>query len=109
VDVAIEDELDQIRMPADAMLTLGVKANDTIEIDDNIYSINETRDGEPNLFRLPNGANSFLGIEQGNVIQNSRLKEIFEESMITHSYENENTTVYENYAVSPRECPFMHI
>ena len=103
VDVAIENESDQIRMPSDAMLTLGVKANDTIEIDDTIYVINETRDGEPNVFRLSNDANSFLGIEQGNVIQNTRLKEIFEESMITHSYENDNATVYEKYVVSPRD------
>ena len=104
VDLSIENESDQIRMPADAMLTLGVKANDTIVIDDNIYVINETRDGESNLFRIPNDANSFLGIEQGNVIQNSRLKEIFEESLITHSYNNENSTVYENYVVSPRDA-----
>ena len=103
VDVAIEDESNQIRMPADAMLTLGVKANDTIQIDDNVYIINETRSGEPNIFRLPNEVKDFLSVEEGNVIQNSRLKEIFEETLMTHSYENNNSTVYENFIVFPRD------
>ena len=103
VDVAIEDESNQIRMPADAMLTLGVKANDTIQIDDNVYIINETRSGEPNVFRLPNEVKDFLSVEEGNVIQNSRLKEIFEETLMTHSYENSNSTVYENFIVFPRD------
>jgi glycosyltransferase involved in cell wall biosynthesis len=103
VDSAIEDEINQIRMPGDAMLSLGVKANDTIEIDDVVYIINETRDGEPNMFRLPNEVKDFLDISEGNVIQNSRLKEIFEESVIVHSYENEKATVYEQYSVSPRD------
>lgn len=103
VDSAIEDESDQIRMPADAMMTLGIKANDTIVVDDEVYSINETRDGEPNLLRLPNDARDFLNLEEGNVIQNSRLKEVFGGTMMTHSYENENSTVYEEYMVSPRD------
>ena len=102
VDVAIEDESNQIRMPADAMLTLGVKANDTIQIDDNVYLINETRSGEPNVFRLPKEVEDFLSVEEGNVIQNSRLKEIFEETLMTHSYENNNITVYEKFIVFPR-------
>ena len=103
VDSAIEDESDQIRMPADAMMTLGIKANDTIVVDDEIYHINETRDGEPNVLRLPNDARNFLNLEEGNVIQNSRLKEVFGGTMMTHSYENNNSTVYEEYLVSPRD------
>ncbi|MBR4447725.1 glycosyltransferase [Methanobrevibacter sp.] len=102
VDAAIEDESDQIRMPADAMMTLGVKANDTIQVDDTLYLINETRDGEPNILRLPNEVKDFFNLEEGNVIQNSRLKEVFESSTITHSYESENCTVDEKYVVSSR-------
>ena len=33
IDTAIENESNQIRMPSDAMMTLGVKINDTIVID----------------------------------------------------------------------------
>ena len=103
VDTAIEDESDQIRMPADAMMTLGVKENDTIRIDGEVYIISNSRDGEPNILRLPKEVQSFLDVEDNNVIQNSRLKEVFEESLITHSYENDNTTVHEEYIVSPRD------
>jgi glycosyltransferase involved in cell wall biosynthesis len=105
VDLAIEDELDQIRMPADAMMTLGVKANDTIDIDGEVYIINETRDGEPNVLRLPKEAKNFLNLEDGSVIQNSRLKQVFEGCKMTHSYENNNTTVHEEYIVSSRDVP----
>jgi glycosyltransferase involved in cell wall biosynthesis len=102
VDTAIEGESNQIRMPADAMMTLGVKANDTIQIDDVKYKINETRDGEPNALRLPSEVKDYLDLEEGNVIQNSRLKEIFEGSVIKHSYDNDdNVTVYEKFVVSP--------
>lgn len=103
VDTAIEDELDIVRMPADAMMTLGVKENDTMQIDDDVYTIKNTRDGEPNVLRLPKDAKNFLSLEEGNVIQNSRLKQIFEGAIMTHSYENENATVYEQYAVSSRD------
>lgn len=103
VDIAVEDESDQIRMPAEAMLTLGVNVNDTIEIDEDVYIINETRDGEPNVLRLPNEVKDFFNLEEGNVIQNSRLKEIFEGALMTHSYQDDNVTVYEKYVVSSRD------
>ena len=104
VDTAIEDELDLVRMPADAMMTLGVKENDTIQIDDDVYTIKDTRDGESNILRLPKEVKNFLNLEEGNVIQNSRLKQVFEGTVMTHSYENNNTTtVYEEYIVSSRD------
>ena len=99
---AIENESDQIRMPSEAMMTLGAKINDTIIVDDKEYLINETLPGENNMFRLPVEVKNFLSVEDDNVIQNSRLKEIFESSLITHSYDGENYTVYEKYAVSSR-------
>ena len=100
VDSAIEDESDIIRMPADAMMTLGVKANDTIQIDDDTYTIDNVRDGEPNIMRLPKGVQNFFNLHEGNVIQNSRLKEIFDGCIVVHSYESNNTTVFEQYSVS---------
>ena len=103
VDTAIEDESDQIRMPADAMMSLGVKVNDTIKIDDDTFVINETRSGEPDILRLPKEARKFLNVEEGNVIQNSRLKEIFGGALITHSYDNNNTTVKEKFIVSSKD------
>ena len=103
VDTAIEDESDIIRLPADAMMTLGVKENDTIKIDEDTYKIKNAREGEPNILRLPKEVKNFMNLETGNVIQNTRLKEVFEGILMTHSYENDNTTVLEEYIVSPRD------
>ena len=103
VDSAIENESNIIRMPSDAMLTLGIKANDTIVIDGEKYTINETRPGESDILRLPMDAKKDLKVHDEYVIQNSRLKEIFAKSVITHSYENNNITVYEKYMVSSRD------
>ncbi len=100
VDSAIENESDIIRMPSDAMLTLGIKANDTIIIDGEKYTINETRPGDADILRLPMDAKKELNVHDEYVIQNSRLKEIFSGSVIIHSYENNNITVYEKYIVS---------
>ena len=103
VDIAVEGESDQIRLPAEAMLTLGVNVNDTVEIDDDVYKINETRPGEPNVMRLPSEVEDFFNLEEGNVIQNSRLKEIFEGTLMTHSYKDDNATIYEKFVVSSRD------
>lgn len=103
VDTAIENESDQIRMPADAMMTLDVKVNDTIVLDDESYIINETRQGESDILRLPIQAQNFLDVDPGNVIQNSRLKDIFEGSVITHSVDGENITAKEKFIITSRD------
>ena len=104
IDTAIENETHEIRMPAEAMMTLGVKANDTIQFDnDKIYLINETREGEPDTFRLPIEVKKILDVDEGDVIQNSRLKEIFEGALMIHSQENNNTTVVEKFLITSRD------
>ena len=103
IDTAIENESDMIRMPSDAMMTLGIKVNDTIVIDGETYTVNETRPGEPDILRLPIHAKKDLGVETEDVIQNSRLKEIFSGSLITHNYDNDNVSVNEQYIVSDRD------
>lgn len=103
IDSAIENESNQIRMPSDAMITLGVGVNDTVVIDGVEYVINETRDGEPEMLRLPIDAKKALDLETGSVIQNSRLKEIFEGVGIIHNFDSENITVSENYIITSRD------
>ena len=90
-------------MPADAMMTLDVKVNDTIVLDDESYIINETRQGESDILRLPIQAQNFLDVDPGNVIQNSRLKDIFEGSVITHSVDGENITAKEKFIITSRD------
>ena len=104
VDTAIENETNEIRMPSEAMMTLGVKANDTIQLDaDNVYLINNTRDGEPDTLRLPIEVKKLLDVEDGDVIQNSRLKDVFEGALMTHSHEVNNTTVVEKFMITSRD------
>ncbi len=102
IDAAIENESYQIRMPSSAMLTLSAKVNDTIEINNEFYTVNETRDGEPDTLRLPIEVKKSLKVEDGDIIQDSRLKEIFEGSIITHSHEKDNSTFTEKFIVSSR-------
>lgn len=103
IDTAIENESSQIRMPADAMMTLGIKTNDTMVIDGETYDINDTRSGESDMIRLPLDAKKELNLETGAVIQNSRLKEIFEGTGVLHHYESENATAIEKFTVSSRD------
>ena len=107
IDSAIENESDIIRVPSDAMMTLGIKNNDTIEIDGETYTINETRPGEPDILRLPIHAKKALNVRDEDVIQNSRLKEIFAGSKITHNYEDGNVSYDEEYIVSSRDRDAM--
>lgn len=101
VDAAIENETNQIRMPSDAMMTLGVDVNDTIKIYDSTYDINESRFGEQDIIRLPLEVKKNLHLEDGNVIQNSRLKEIFENSIVTHNQDlKNNSTIKEKFIVT---------
>ena len=102
IDTAIENESDIIRMPSDAMMTLGVTVDDTITIDDKTYTINETRPGEPDILRLPLDAKDDMNVETGDIIQNSRLNEIFAKSTIRHHSESGNITIYEKFDVSDR-------
>ena len=103
IDVAIENESDQIRMPDEAMMTLGIKVNDTIQIGDSIYIVNESRNGEDDIIRLPSQARKTLNLEPGYIIQNSRMKEIFEQSLVTQSRDNQNITSVEKYIITSRD------
>ncbi|MGN0175207.1 MAG: glycosyltransferase [Methanobrevibacter sp.] len=101
VDASIENETNQIRMPSDAMMTLGVDVNDTIKIYNSTYDINESRFGEQDIIRLPLEVKKNLHLEDGNVIQNSRLKEIFENSIVTHNQDlKNNSTIKEKFIVT---------
>ena len=105
IDVAIENESSQIRLPSDAMMTLGIKSNDTLVINNEIYTVNDTRSGEPDVIRLPNEVKKALDVQTGSVIQNSRLNQIFEGVGVLHHLEssNENATLIEKLTISSRD------
>ncbi len=103
IDTAIENESSQIRMPSEAMMTLGIKTNDSMVINGETYTVNDTRPGDQDIIRLPLEAKQELGMETGSIIQNSRLKEIFEGVGILHKFESENGTAIEKFVVSSRD------
>ena len=103
VDVAVENESNQIRMPYEAMMTLGVKLNDTIQIGDAHYVVNDSRGGEGYIIRLPLDARKQLGLETGYVIQNSRLNEVFNQAIVTQSKMNKNVTAVEKFIINSKD------
>ena len=103
VDAAIENESGEIRMPNEAMMTLGLKVNDTLRIGSEVYLVNETRPGEPDILRLPIDVKKEFDVQNGDVIQNSRLKDVFEGSVATHlNNDNENVTFAEKFTITSR-------
>ena len=102
VDAAIENESGEIRMPNEAMMTLGLKVNDTLRIGSEVYLVNETRPGEPDILRLPIDVKKEFDVQNGDVIQNSRLKDVFEGSVATHMNKNENLTFAEKFTITSR-------
>ena len=103
VDTAIENESNVIRMPADAMMTLGIKVNDTIILNGESYLINGTRDFERDILRLPIDVKNTLNLEDGDTIQNSRLIDVFARSSVNHPFSANNTTFVEKFVLSSRQ------
>ncbi len=103
VDTAIENESYEIRVPADAMDTLGITVNDTLIIDGESFIVNETRPGEPDTLRLPLNVKSALNVKDGDVIQNSRLADVFNGVTANHNIHNGNYSFTENYVIQSKE------
>ncbi|WP_405309450.1 glycosyltransferase [Methanobrevibacter sp.] len=103
IDVAIENESEQIRMPSEAMMTLGIKVNDTIQIGGAEYIVNESRDGDDDIIRMPNQARKVLNLEPGYIIQNSRLKEVFDQSIVSQVSKSKNISCTEKFIISQKD------
>jgi glycosyltransferase involved in cell wall biosynthesis len=77
VDSALENEFTSIRMPAEALATLELNYGDSIYINNEKYSLNQTRAGEENIMRIPNAARSVMGLNVGDVIRDGDLRNRF--------------------------------
>lgn len=100
IDSAIENESDILRVPQDALGTLEMSVNDTMSIDGEHYRVNDTREGEGNIFRLPRDVRHALDIYNGEVIPNSRLCDIFEGTIVYHRIQFDNLSdVMEGYVL----------
>lgn len=92
VDSALENEATLIRMPPEAMDSLGFDYGDSIYINDLRYSLNQTVPGEDNVMRIPSDARAFLGLNVRNVMRDSDVRNIFK-----NLYASKNIPV-ENYS-----------
>lgn len=77
VDSALENEITLIRMPQEAMDSLGLGYGDSIYINSLRYSLNQTVPGEDTVMRTPADARTFLGINIKDVIRDSDIRNIF--------------------------------
>lgn len=103
IGTAIENESNVIRMPPDVMLTLDLKINDTIFINGEGYVINQTSNFEQDILRLPINAKNALHVDDGNIIQNSRILDVFDKSIIYHELGNKNLSCIEKYILSSKQ------
>lgn len=92
VDSALENEATLIRMPQEAMDSLGFDYGDSIYINGLRYSLNQTVPGEDNVLRIPSDARAFLGLNVRDVIRDSDVRNIFK-----NLYASKNIPV-ENYS-----------
>ena len=92
VDSALENETTLIRMPQEAMDSLGLGYGDNIFIDNLNYSLNQTVTGEDTVMRIPVDARNFLGLNIRDVIRDSDVRNIFK-----NLYAEKNVPV-DNYA-----------
>ncbi len=102
LDSAIENETDVIRMPADALQTLGMSYGDTLVVNGVPYTINDTRMGEEDTLRLPIDAKNALNLEDGAVLQDSRLSQVFEGTVVHHIINKDNASLVESYVISSK-------
>ncbi|MCI6929728.1 MAG: glycosyltransferase [Methanobrevibacter boviskoreani] len=104
VDSAIENESDIIRMPYQALQTLQMNYGDTIYINDDVYSINKTRQNEDNTLRISKDLRRHLNIRSGEIIPNSHIASTFNGALVHHTVRALNISdlsynITENYNV----------
>jgi glycosyltransferase involved in cell wall biosynthesis len=107
IDSAIENETGILRIPQDALSTLEMSENDTMIIDGRQYYVNSTREGDSaDTFRLPSKARQSLGLDEREVIPNSRIAEIFQRSIVKHNIQFNNLSDemegFVEFSISPR-------
>ena len=106
IDSAIENETNILRIPHDALSTMEMTENDTMIINHTSYFVNSTRDGEPDTFRLPSKVRDGLNVYVGEVIPNSRINEVFQNTIVKHKIQFNNLSEemkgFVEFTISPK-------
>ena len=92
IDSAIENEVDILRIPLDAMSTMEMSTNDTMIINGVSYEVHSSRINEENTFRLAKEVRESLNVIPGEVIADSRIPEIFKDASVLHKIRSTNLT-----------------
>ena len=83
--------------------TLGISYGDTITINSVHYNVNETKNGELDLLRLPIDVKNYLEVNDGDILQNSRLNQVFDGTVVSHNVSStNNTTLFDTFIISDR-------
>ncbi len=103
VDSALENETSILRMPQEAMNTLGLNYGDSIYITGQDYSLNQTLPGEDNVMRIPADARTSLGLNIGDVIRDGDERNLFKNLYATKyipiQNNNNNLTIKEGIII----------
>lgn len=103
VDTAVENESDMIRMPQDALETLGLDYGDIVTVNAIQYTINQTRMGELDIIRMPIDVKNHLELADGDILQNSRLNQAFSGVVVGHNVsEKAGINLINTYIISDR-------
>ncbi|GAA5817977.1 MAG: dolichol-phosphate mannosyltransferase [Methanobrevibacter sp. CfCl-M3] len=112
IESALENESDIIKMPSDALSTLELNYNDTLRINNIYYNINETRPNDVNTIRLPNNVRTYLNLKEDDVVQDSRITRIFENTFVQRKINTTNSTnCFEYFVIKSQlsEAKYMDI
>lgn len=105
VDSAFENQSDIIRMHQDALNTLELGYGDKLQIENEQYTVNETRVGEENVLRIPQNVRMFLDLQIGDIISDGKIKGVFEGIQVEHAFNvtnDSNATIYEYFIINSR-------
>lgn len=108
VDSALENENTSIRMPSEAIATLGLSYGDKLYILGQDYKLIQTRPGEDNTIRIPEKARQGLDVNVGDVITDGNLRKIFnnvhaQKALVTEGSKASNITLQEGILIQNTE------
>lgn len=96
IDSAFEGENDTIRLPKEAIDTLGLNYGDIIYIGGADYTLKESRPSDVNIIRIPANAREVLDVNVGDVIRDSALRKVFNNIFAVRKILNQSNITIEN-------------
>lgn len=113
IDSALENEFTSIRMPTEALASLELSYGDAIYINNEKYTINQTRPGEENIMRVPFDARNVMGLNVGDVIRDgdvrNRFNNFYAEKSLQLSDNSSGTNITEGVVIKNNMEPGRNV